>query len=176
MEYGNPRTVEQRLENLAPLHGQLKPLEVLWLHGLFAATTVPSTTASQQVDSGYSFTEPFALTHLPQQQVLPLLESLEVSQVQTRDLVIATDPNQPSSSVQRQPTSDATQARDPYTQSIIELYQYLQNYEDASNKAPAVEVQHQEVDRQLAISPNSSTMMDVIDLTCNERLDDMVGS
>jgi len=159
------------------VHGQLKPLEVLWLHGLFAATTVPSTTASLQMDSGYSFTEPLALTqHLHRQQVLPLLESLEVSQVQTRDLVIATDPSQPSSSVQRQPTSDATQARDPYTQSIIEVYQYLQNYEDASSIAPAVEVQQQGVDRQLAIFPSSSTMMDIIDLTCNERLDDMLGS
>eukprot|EP00210_Caulerpa_lentillifera_P006843 g6541.t1 len=153
------------------MHVQLQPLEVLWLHGLFAATTVPSTL---QLDSGLSCTEASALTtQPPRQQVLPLFESMEPSLVPTRELVVL-DPNQPSSSIQRQPLVDSTQSHDPYTQSIKELYQFLQNYDDSSNKTNVDDIPPQEATGQLTISPEVS--MGEIDLTCNERLDDTLDS
>lgn len=78
-EYGDPRTVRQRLENLAPQQGHVQPLEALWLQGLLnvdvptngAAPPAPIDPGPPQIPAiPFSTQDPFARSLIQAQRLL----------------------------------------------------------------------------------------------------------
>jgi len=162
--------VEQRLEAIAPLHVQLNPLEVLWLQGLFSTgTPVASHSSSGDVERRYSFSIGSALSQPTQQHLPSLLITTEPSQVHTPQANIVLEPAGPSSSAQRETDPSTAPNRDPYTQSLVELYQVFQDYDETSSGLSQVEISRPEGVLML-LEADQNPSIEVLDLTCHEQL------
>lgn len=177
-EYGNPNTVEARLERMAPWNVHLKPLEALWLQGLLAATNAPSV-AMGVIDRRRCLgaaAAPAAV--LPIQcnnnnNPLPVMVSLELATPKDRPELPPTHilgAQQHSNNNATSTTSSSQQTNDEYTQSLVTLYEYLKHYDEVSNRTETVDFPSEL--SSLVPPPAAAGPSEAPDLRCNEKLED----
>eukprot|EP00210_Caulerpa_lentillifera_P001816 g1746.t1 len=118
----------------------------------------------------YSFTIGSAFSQPTRLATPSLLISSEPSQVQTPELNIVLDPVYPSSSVQEQTAPSSSRARDPYTQSLFELHEFLQDYELSSQRGIGLEISPQDTSASLLDVTQNAPSIEGMDLTCHEEL------